>query len=180
MDGKVTGMDLKRYSHEDASDVREMLLDMHDAVYDGGEDRFHERERFAWFVDHWSGKATWSCVAGFEDGVPTGFAYGAVFGPGGWWKGSRRPPSVAPESTAFALSELMVMERWRKTGVSTLLHEALVDGRDDDVATLLVDRTHPRVRALYESWGYETVGEQQPFEDSPVYSIMVKRLRLPG
>lgn len=169
-------MDLKTYTHKDAADIREMLLDMHDAVYDGGEDRFHERERFAWFVDHWSSKESWSCVVGFDEGAPTGFAYGAAFDPGGWWKGSDRPASLAPEATVFALSELMVMERWRKTGVSTQLHEALVGSRDEDIATLLVDVSHPKVQGLYETWGYEKVGEQKPFDDSPVFAVMVKRL----
>ncbi|MEU1149202.1 GNAT family N-acetyltransferase [Streptomyces sp. NPDC005863] len=173
-------MDLKTYTHKDAADIREMLLDMHDAVYDGGEDRFHERERFAWFVDLWSGKGGWSCVVGFDKGAPTGFAYGAPFEPGKWWKGSERPASVAPEATVFALSELMVMEKWRKRGISTKLHEALVDSRSENFATLLVDTTHPKVQALYETWKYEKVGEQKPFEDSPVFTIMVKPLAAAG
>ncbi|WP_455356348.1 GNAT family N-acetyltransferase [Streptomyces sp. SYSU K217416] len=173
-------MDLKTYAHKDAADIREMLLDMHDAVYDGEEDRFHERERFAWFVDHWSSKESWSCVVGFEQGAPTGFAYGAAFDTRGWWKGSDRPASIAPEATVFALSELMVVEKWRKTGVSTQLHEALVDSRAEDIATLLVDVTHPKVQALYETWGYGKLGEQKPFDDSPVFAIMVKRLTVPA
>lgn len=80
----------------------------------------------------------------------------------------------------LSLSELMVMEEWRKTGLSTQLHETLVDSRGDDVATLLVDVTHPKVQTLYESWGYETAGEQKPFDDSPVFAIMVKRLTVPA
>ncbi|MGW3411811.1 GNAT family N-acetyltransferase [Streptomyces sp. NPDC000888] len=171
-------MDLKTYTHNDAGDVREMLLDMHDAVYDGGGDRFRARERFSYFVDLWSGKDGWSCVVGFDEGAPTGFAYGAPFSPEGWWKSSQRPASVAPDLTVFALSELMVMKRWRKTGVSAELYEALVLSRAEDVATLLVDVTHPKVQALYEDWGYEKVGEQKPFEDSPVFAIMVKRLKV--
>ncbi len=81
-------MDLKTYFQKDAAGIREMLLDMHDAVYDGEEDRFHERERFAWFVDRWSSKQSWCCVVGFDKGAPTGFAYGATFENGGWWKGA--------------------------------------------------------------------------------------------
>ncbi|WP_206603704.1 hypothetical protein [Streptomyces sp. CB03238] len=84
-------------------------------------DRFHERERFAWFVDHWSSKESRSCVVGLEQGAPTGFAYG-----------------------------------------------------------LLVDVRHPKVQALYETWGHEKLGEQKPFDDSPVFAIMVKRLTVPA
>ncbi|WP_347404485.1 hypothetical protein [Streptomyces sp. MST-110588] len=49
-----------------------------------------------------------------------------------------------------------------------------MDSRGDDVATLLVDVTHGKVQALYERWGYEKVGEQKPFDDSPVFAVMVK------
>ena len=40
-------------------------------------------------------------------------------------------------------------------------------------ASLLVDTEHPKVRALYESWGYRQVGQMQPFEDSSLYDAMV-------
>ncbi|WP_125262301.1 GNAT family N-acetyltransferase [Streptomyces alboflavus] len=169
-------MDLKTYTHQDAAAIRGMLLDMQDAVYDGEADRFRARERFAQFVDMWSSKEGWSCVIGFDEGEPTGFAYGAPFGAGGWWKGSARPTSVAPEASVFALSELKVLKKWRKTGASEELHRALVLTRDEGVATLLVDVTHPKVVSLYERWGYVKVGEQKPYEDSPTFAIMAKHL----
>ncbi|GAA2340251.1 hypothetical protein GCM10010246_26500 [Streptomyces cuspidosporus] len=40
-------------------------------------------------------------------------------------------------------------------------------------AQLLVRRERPRLRALYESWGYEHAGEKLPFPDSPLYDVMV-------
>jgi hypothetical protein len=42
---------------------------------------------------------------------------------------------------------------------------------------LLVDVTHPKVQSLYETWGYDKVGEQRPFADSPTYAVMVRELR---
>ncbi|MGW9378661.1 hypothetical protein ACWHAO_11595 [Streptomyces albidoflavus] len=50
--------------------------------------------------------------------------------------------------------------------------------REDDLAVLLVDVTHPKVQALYESWGYRKVGEDQPFPDSPVFAVMMAELPL--
>jgi hypothetical protein len=41
-----------------------------------------------------------------------------------------------------------------------------------------VDTTHPKVQALYESWGYRKIGEGQPFTDSPVYAVMLADLPL--
>lgn len=73
----------------------------------------------------------------------------------------------------------MVRERWRKTGTSARLHRALMDATEADLAALLVDVTHPKVQALYESWGYRKVGERQPFPDSPVFALMLVGLPLP-
>ncbi|WP_323138596.1 MULTISPECIES: hypothetical protein [unclassified Streptomyces] len=44
------------------------------------------------------------------------------------------------------------------------------------MTTLLVDTTHPRVQALYETWGYRKIGERQPFPDSPLYTVMLRGL----
>ncbi|MFI1309885.1 hypothetical protein ACH4TS_06955 [Streptomyces albidoflavus] len=71
-----------------------------------------------------------------------------------------------------------VREPWRKTGTAELLHRTLMGTREDDLAVLLVDVTHPKVQALYESWGYRKVGEDQPFPDSPVFAVMMAELPL--
>lgn len=57
-----------------------------------------------------------------------------------------------------------------------LLHGALLKERDEDLAVLLVDVSHPKVQGLYETWGYMKAGEQRPFADSPLYAVMVKSL----
>ncbi|MFF2848703.1 GNAT family N-acetyltransferase [Streptomyces sp. NPDC058001] len=170
-------MELKHYGHEDAKDIRTLLLDIHDAIYEGSSDAFRARERFAQFVDGWSGRDGWVCVIGFDEGEAVGYAYGAPFSPGGWWRDSERPESLAPTERAFALSELMVLTRWRKTGASLKLHEGLLAGRDEEAVTLTVDLSHPKVVALYESWGYERGSESKPFDDSPTFAVMLKRLK---
>jgi hypothetical protein len=43
--------------------------------------------------------------------------------------------------------------------------------------TLLVDAEHDKVQRLYESWGYRKIQEQKPFEDSPLFAVMVRDLR---
>lgn len=43
---------------------------------------------------------------------------------------------------------------------------------------LTVDVTHPKVQAMYESWGYRKVGEDQPFPDSPLFAVMLAELPL--
>ncbi|MFE6776551.1 GNAT family N-acetyltransferase [Streptomyces sp. NPDC057702] len=169
-------MKLSAYTSADAADIRETVLDMHDAVHRDPGDPFPSRERFGQFYDMWSAHPSWSCVVAFDGESAAGFAYGSTSGSGGWWKGSERPGSVPLGDSVFGLSELLVLGAWRRTGTSERLHDAVVRSRGDDVSTLLVDVSHPKVVALYERWGYAKVGEQKPFEDSPVFGVMVKRL----
>ncbi|MEV0276082.1 GNAT family N-acetyltransferase [Streptomyces sp. NPDC050610] len=169
-------MELTRYGSKDARDVRTMLLDIHDEAYAGDSDEFHSRGRFAEFVDAWSSKDTWACVVGFEDGEPVGYAYGALFSPGGWWRGVEAPSWLTADTQVFALSELMVVPKWRKTGASAQIHDALVEDQEAYAATLFVDSAHPKVGSLYEGWGYRKIAETRPFEDAPLYAVMVKDL----
>lgn len=41
-----------------------------------------------------------------------------------------------------------------------------------------VDPDHPKVRALYERWGYEKVGHRQPFPDTPNFAVTLRKLDL--
>ncbi|WP_405612288.1 GNAT family N-acetyltransferase [Streptomyces sp. NBC_01508] len=170
-------MEVKFYGQQDAKGIRTMLLDIHDAAYEGSTGSFDSRERFAEFVDGWSSRDGWVCLIGFDKGEPVGYLYGAPFSPGGWWRGSDRPEFLGAEDRAFALSELMVLPRWRKTGASLRLHEALLASRTEEAVTLFVDLSHPKVVALYESWGYEKVDESKPYEDSPVFAVMLRLLK---
>lgn len=170
-------IDLRHFHQGDLpKGFKQMLVDVHaDAYADQMDDPFHQR--FPWFVDHWSAMEGFSCVVAYEGGEPAGFAYGAPLTPGReWWRPTGYEPSDGYTST-YAVSEVMVRPQWRKQGISERLHEALLKERAEDLAVLLVDVTHPKVRSLYETWGYREVGEQQPFVDSPVYAVMVKNLR---
>lgn len=61
-------------------------------------------------------------------------------------------------------------------GAAHGIHEELVSGRTEQRVTLLVNPAHSdgRLKAVYESWGYEEIGQQQPFPDSPVFSAMMR------
>ncbi|MCX5409876.1 GNAT family N-acetyltransferase [Streptomyces sp. NBC_00335] len=157
--------------------MRQTLLDVHDDAYaEEMDDEFHQR--FAWFVDHWGAHPGFVCVIAYEGedpADPVGFSYGAPSNPGREWWRDHLDPAPDP-STTFAVSELMVRSKWRKTGTARRLHEALLTDRDEALAVLLVDTTHPRVQALYESWHYAKIGERRPFPDSPLYSVMLRDL----
>jgi hypothetical protein len=71
----------------------------------------------------------------------------------------------------------LVRAPWRGTGASRRIHDALVTSRGEERVTLLVHKEHGKVRAPYESWEYETVGECMPFEVAPELCAMVLPLR---
>jgi len=172
----TTVIDLQHYGHGSLPEsFKQMLIDVHaDAYADAMGDEFHQR--FPWFVDHWSDMNGFTCVVAFDGDQPTGFAYGAPQQSGReWWRSTTFEPTDGHTAT-YAVSEVMVRPQWRKQGISDRLHEALLKERTEDLAVLLVDVTHPKVQDLYETWGYEKVGEQRPFADSPLYAVMVKRL----
>ncbi|MEU1292132.1 GNAT family N-acetyltransferase [Streptomyces sp. NPDC005840] len=177
MEPNVTRViDLRHYGQASLPEgFKQMLIDVHaDAYADAMDNEFNQR--FPWFVDHWSGMDGFTCVVAFDGDEPTGFAYGAPLQPGReWWRSTAFAPNNGYTAT-YAVSEVMVRPQWRGQGISERLHEALLKERGEDLAVLLVDVTHPKVQGLYETWGYEKAGEQQPFADSPVYAVMVKRL----
>lgn len=171
----MTELELRHYRHDDIAAIRQTLLDVHAGIPEySADDPFVER--FPWFVDHWGSHPEFTCVIGYDGGEAVGFIYGAPQNPEReWWR--EHLAEVPEHSRTYAVSELMVRPEWRKTGAADQLHDALLEGRDEALAVLLVDVTHPRVQARYESWGYRKVGERQPFADSPRYAVMLLALR---
>jgi GNAT superfamily N-acetyltransferase len=167
-------IELRHYRHEDLATIRQVLLDVHAKIPEySPDDPFVQR--FPWFVDHWGGMPGFTCVIGYDGAEPVGFAYGGPLTEGReWWRDHLDP--FPEKSQTYAVSEVMVRPEWRKTGTADRLHEALLEKRDEHLAVLLVDTTHPKVQSVYESWGYNRVGERQPFADSPVFAVMVKAL----
>ncbi|MEU7639888.1 MULTISPECIES: GNAT family N-acetyltransferase [unclassified Streptomyces] len=176
MEHHVTAtIELRRYAHDDLDTIRDVLLGVHaDAYAAEMDDPFNQR--FPWFVNHWGGHLGFACVIAYDGSEPVGFAYGAPATDGReWWREHLAP--VPTDPSTFAVSELMVRVKWRKQGLSERLHEALLGTRDEALAVLLVDTTHPKVQSLYESWKYRKVGERQPFPDSPRFAVMVRDLK---
>ncbi|WP_432097478.1 N-acetyltransferase family protein [Streptomyces sp. bgisy100] len=171
----TSALELRHFSHHDVPQIRQTLIDVHADVYAAEMDEFNQR--FPWFVDRWGGHPDFACVIAYDGDEVAGFAYGAPGAEGReWWREHVDP---APEmGRTFHFSELMVRERWRKTGAAERLHRALIEARTEHLAALLVDVAHPKVQALYEAWGYRKVGEGQPFPDSPVFAVMLLDLPL--
>jgi GNAT superfamily N-acetyltransferase len=177
-------IDVRHYGAQDAPAIREVLLDIHDEVYDGSDDPLADRAQFAVFADHWSQCEGFACAIGYTtDGEPVGYAYGAPLSPDTtWWTSLHPHPgddfTRETGERTFALSELMVRTPWRKTGAAHRLHDALLAHRTEQRVTLLVHQQHPKVVTLYTSWGYHTIGATTPpFPGAPDLYAMVLPLR---
>ncbi|MDQ1045888.1 GNAT family N-acetyltransferase [Streptomyces sp. V4I2] len=176
-----TELELRHYGHEEAGAIRELLLDIHDEVYEASDDPLAGRDAFAKFVDHWSANEVFACGVAYDQEQPVGYAYGAPLSPSTTWWAKVTPPlpddfTAETGARTFALSELMVRTPWRGTGAARRIHDDLLASRKEQRATLLVHKDHVKVRALYESWGYETVGEAVPFDGAPLLCAMVLSL----
>lgn len=172
-------MRLEQRSAAGLHEIRPQLLDLYAEIYaDRLAEDFHSVERFGERLG-WNAEVPGFAVVVCHLGeTPVGYAYGCTLQRGtSWWAGLRTPVpdgAIAEDGRrTFALSELMVVDKARGTGAAKAIHDHLLDGRPEPRATLLVERSHPKVRALYEGWGYAWFGEVMPFGDSPLYDALV-------
>jgi GNAT superfamily N-acetyltransferase len=183
----MTLEDLELRHVRDVEEVRQAIVDIHVEVrhHDFGLTApFYSAERFNDRLTSHSAAPGWEAVVGYDRGEPVGFAYGVPLGPNTlWWTVMTAPlPEEYTRETGsrtLALNEIVVRKAWRGTGTAHRLHEELLSGRNEERVTLLVNPKagDGKLQAVYERWGYEKIGEQQPFPDSPVFASMMRTLR---
>ncbi|MFF2787657.1 GNAT family N-acetyltransferase [Streptomyces sp. NPDC058049] len=174
---------LHRYGTDQLPGIRPTLVGVYAEVYEKeiGEDPFFSVDRFEGRLTGHSSRPSWEAVVAFDGGEAAGYAYAAALPENtGWWAHMLRPlpetETAEDGSRSLALFEIMVRAPWRGTGLAHRIHEELLSSRTEERVTLLVEPDHPKVKALYEGWGYDHIGDQQPFPDAPVYATMVRRL----
>jgi GNAT superfamily N-acetyltransferase len=163
--------------------TRQLLLDVYAEIHaDRLNDPFFTIDRFDERLTGHASRNNWEAVIGYDGDEPVGYAYGAALQTGArWWMYQLEP--LAPDFTeetgdrTLALFEIMIRKPWRGTGVARKIHEELLSGRPEERVTLLVDARKTGTQQMYEAWGYEHIGDQKPFEDSPLYATMVRTLR---
>jgi GNAT superfamily N-acetyltransferase len=179
-----SGLVLTHYQRGQLDEVRPALIEVYAGVYAEkiAGDEFYSLERFGERLRGHTSAPNWEAVVGAVDGQVVGYAYGyAVRAGRSWWAGLRTPvedESLIEEtgSRTFGLAEFMVKGPWRKTGIARMIHDELLAHRAEERVALLVHPEHPRVRGLYEDWGYRWFGSVLPFPDAPLYDAMVKPL----
>jgi ribosomal protein S18 acetylase RimI-like enzyme len=140
------------------------------------------------FMSGWSqriNQGSFRLVVARRADEPIGFAFGYQLPAGTkWWDGAVAPiPSeITTEYSGrtFAIIEIAVRGPYRQRGVGRLLHTHLTAGLSEERITLAVRPEAPAPQCAYRSWGYQLVGQTQPFPDGPIYDVMIKPLVSPA
>jgi ribosomal protein S18 acetylase RimI-like enzyme len=114
----------------------------------------------------------------FDGETAVGMAYGyPLAANSGWWDTLIEP--VPDElrredgKRTFGLFELAVRPAWRRRGVATELHRALVNGLDNQRVMLNSRPEATAAQAAYRTWGYRRVGAAIPWEGAAEHDVMV-------
>ena len=137
--------------------------------------RFWER------LEAYASREGFRLVTGRLDGELIGFTLAEPLSANtAWWRGFKGnvDPDLLRETgtRTFGINELMVRTVWRRRGYAKALSNALLEGRPEERATLLVRAENTPAFTAYKSWGFQVIGQVQPFDDSPLYEAMVRGL----
>jgi ribosomal protein S18 acetylase RimI-like enzyme len=166
----------------DAADMHAMraeLIDVYADVYAHElDDPFNTPDRYWERLEGYASRDGFSLMTGRIDGQLIGYALGfRLPATSGWWRGLTT--EVAAELTAedgqrsFGIAEIMILKPFRRQGHAAALHHALLDGRSEARALLLVEQDNVPAQSAYRSWGYYQVGDIKPFDDAPTMHAMV-------
>lgn len=167
----------------DLPEIEPVLLDLYARIYaeETATDPFFSMDAFTGRLHRHAAGPRWGCTLGEVGGGAVGYAYGFARTAGYEWGGLiETEPGVdlvETDTRTFALCEVMVLPEARGKGIARTLHEELLSHRIEERSHLLVEETHPRVRALYERWGYVKMGAIQ-HPGSPRYVSMWRPITL--
>lgn len=158
---------------------RDELLSVYSEIYSNElSDPFFSVRRYWERLQAYASRAGFSLVLGRLDSELVGYALGYTLPSGaGWWNGLQGniPAEIIEENgqRTFAINEIMVRAAWRRRGYARTLHDALLRGRPEERATLLVEPDNLPAHSAYRSWGWRKLADLQPFPDDPVYEAML-------
>jgi len=172
------------YNAEEALRLREPVL----AVYLASH---HDQQHNPWFspeqfwrrlVELYAPSRDFGLVVAWEGATLAGYAFGSPKDNSAdvWQMVERTLPEVpvpeAPEPVYF-FREFAVDPVHQGKGYGRLIHDTLLGTRRERLAHLLVRQDNP-AKGTYLHWGWQIVGQVQPFEDAPIMDAMVRLLPL--
>lgn len=142
---------------------------------------FFYPERFWERIERGSHRDGFRLVTGRVSGELVGFTLGSVLpADTAWWRGFKGTPDPdlvrETGSRTFGINELQVRPAYRRCGYAKAMSEALLEDLPVERVTLLVRAENAPACTAYQSWDFHTVGQMQPFADSPQYEAMVREL----
>jgi ribosomal protein S18 acetylase RimI-like enzyme len=179
---RANDLAVARHDGEGLREQRDEVLAVYQEAYaDRLDNPFFYPERFWERIERGSHRDGFRLVTGSAQGELVGFTLGSVLpADTAWWrgfKGTADPDLVREDgSRTFGINELQVRPAWRRRGYAKAMSEALLEGLSVERVTLLVRAENTPARTAYLSWGFRVAGQMQPFEDSPLYEAMVKKL----
>lgn len=177
------GIRIEHYDSERALLLKKPILDVYLASNDEhlhdpwfGPDQFWRR-----LVELYAPSRGCDLAAAWQQDTMVGFAFGSLKdNPADIWhmveNVQLEMPPAQGASDVFFFREFAVSPEQQGKGYGRLLHDALLGGRKERLAHLLVLRDN-RARNMYLHWGWHVVGQVQPFDDSPVMDAMVRTLQ---
>ncbi|WP_344547207.1 hypothetical protein [Actinomadura fulvescens] len=150
-------------------------------------EQFASHEAFMTRFDTYTAREGLDLVIAFSGegpaAQPIGQAWGWPLGAGTkWWDGLETVPEPGftdeDGRRTFALSEIMVGQRWTGRGVAHALHDALLAQRTEQRATLLVRPENP-AHTIYRRWGWRTATQLRPgWPGAPLMDVLMLPLPL--
>jgi GNAT superfamily N-acetyltransferase len=163
---------------DDVPELRDELLDVHaDANAEFLDEPFFTLEAFWTRLQSYRRGPEFDLVAGRIAGELVGYAFGSrLTADTSWWSAGLQgatDPDVTRETgtRTYAFREFLVRTAYQRRGIGHRLHDALLQGRPEERATLLVRPANP-ARELYLRWGWRPVGYLQPGPGFPRYEAM--------
>ena len=167
----------RHYRAEDAEDLVDQLVDVYlDAHAEDGP--LYNAERYRRQLAMHMPRTGWELVAATVDGKLVGYIYGfPLAADTRWWDGIQEPVPVGftkeDGRRTFAISELLVRQAWQRRGIARALHHALMSGRSEERATLLVRPDNAAAVNAYHAWGWQSVAKLRAnWANSPTFIVM--------
>jgi GNAT superfamily N-acetyltransferase len=173
---------IEQYDATGTLELREPLMALYLRTHlDQQHNPWYSPERF-WqrLVELYAPGRGFGLVAGWIDGTMVGYAFGSPSDKvqDVWEMVERVLPDVpipTESEPMYIFREFAVDPAHQGKGYGRMLHDALLEGRPERLANLVVRPDNVSAIAAYRAWGWQTVGQEQPFPDSPVMDSMVLR-----
>lgn len=160
-------------------DLHDQLLSVYTEIYSHLlSDPFCTEDQYWKRLRSYATRKGFSVATGHLDNNIIGYSFGFTLPNGArWWKGLQgevEQDMVKEDGhRTFALCELAVRQSWRRRGYARALHDALLQDRHEQRATLLVRQENVPARTAYTSWGWYEIGKLQPFPEAPTFNAMM-------